>query len=136
MIISNAVHTPNVHSAYDSPYLSTLPSIERRVAKEAYSVKSGQEIYDLLKEKVSVDRGHVYPSSMMRADIIDSIYDTFGYSVKEMLESSLTDEEGTFTVYTAVLELEDRDYSKLLNEEWEVSESLGLYEKNIILRFL
>jgi len=69
-------------------------------------------------------------------DIIKKIDSEFGYKVLEVNKSSLIEEEDTFSIYTMLLDLEIRDYSKLLDEEWELSELLDLYEKNIILRFV
>ena len=68
--------------------------------------------------------------------IKDKIKELYRYSILEFHESILEDDEDKFTVYTAFLDLEERDYSVLLDEEWKVSESLNLYEKNVILRFV
>lgn len=75
-------------------------------------------------------------SYLMKEEITDNIYKSYGYEVKEMHESSLVDEDGTFKIYTVLLDMEERDYSILLEQEWDVSESMGLYAKNIILRFI
>lgn len=136
MEMSNAVHTTNINTVYDSPYFNSLPIIERKASLDEYTVKSGQEIYELLKEDIALPIGEVYPSSMIEDDILDAISSMFGYGIKEMHESSLTDDEGTFKIYTLLLDIEERNYSNLLNQEWELSKSLGLYEKNIILRFV
>ena len=135
-MVTQAVHSANIYNLKDSPYTSNPSIIERKVEDEKYSTQYSEAIYELLKDKTSLNHKKSYPTAMMQVDIIDKIHQTFGYSIKEMHESSLTDEEGTFAVYTVLLDLEERDYSKLLEEEWEVSESLGLYEKNIILRFV
>jgi len=75
-------------------------------------------------------------STTIEKTIIEKIDSVFGYKVLDIEKSSLTDDEGTFSIYTMLLDLETRDYSKLLDEEWELSEQLGLYEQNIILRFV
>jgi len=136
MEMSNAVHTTNIHTVYDSPYFNNTPTVERKALVDDYSIKSGQEIYKLLKDKISLNIGKVYPSSMIENDIIEKIYETLGYKVSQIDESKLIDGEDSFTVYTAIIEVEYKDFSILLDQEWEVSESLGLYDKNIILRFL
>lgn len=73
---------------------------------------------------------------LLKNEIIEKTSNMFGYSILEIHESSLTDEEETFKVYTFLLDLEVRDYSVLLEQEWELSKSLGLYEQNTILRFV
>jgi len=73
---------------------------------------------------------------LLKNEIIEKTSSMFGYSILEIHESSLIDEEETFKVYTFLLDLEVRDYSVLLEQEWELSESLGLYEQNTILRFV
>ncbi len=66
------------------------------------------------------------------------IKELFGYEVIEFEVSELIDEDGIFQVYTAFLELtpEQRDYSILIEQEWEVSEALDLYNNKTILRFI
>ena len=60
----------------------------------------------------------------------------YGYSVIEMHESQLIDYNGVYTVYTAELDIKEKDYSILDDQERQVSKSLKLYNNNVILRFL
>jgi len=136
MIMSNAIHVSNTHNTFDSPYITSPSVLEVKIPKDIYSLKSGQEIYELLKDDISIKSNELYPTSMIIDDIETEIQNILGYSVREINESLFTDDEGDFTVYTAFLDLEEKNYTKLLDEEWEISESLGLYEKNIILRFV
>lgn len=75
-------------------------------------------------------------ASFVKNAIVEKTSSMFGYDVLEIHESLLTDEEGTFKVFTLLLDIEERDYSKLLEQEWEISEALLLYEQNMILRFV
>lgn len=74
--------------------------------------------------------------SSIKNTIIEKTKEMYDYDVLECHESKLKDEEGDFKVYTIFLDLKKRDYSKLIEEEWRLSEELGLYDKRVIVRYL
>ena len=145
-----AINHVNLHAIQDSPFRNQV-IVERKLSASEISNSTNEKLYSLLKTKIAsyseqnrvllnnkdgLLKKVIYPSSMIKEDIKDSIHTMFGYKINEIDESLLADDEDTFTVYTVVLDLPNKDYSKLIDEEWEISESLGLYEKNIILRFI
>lgn len=60
----------------------------------------------------------------------------FNYEIRIIEAHMLVEEDETFTVYTAFLNIEDKDYAVLIEQEWIVSEALGMYDNKKILRFL
>jgi hypothetical protein len=125
------------HITNDSIYFNPPQVIEKKI--EPYGTvytRTAQELLDSLNDQFSVKRETTYPSSFIKNDLKNIIQEKFGYNIINIYESSFEEDDKTFTVYTAELDQEAPDYSKLLEEEWLISETLGLYDKNIVLRLL
>jgi len=129
--------------AMSKSYLNVHPScIEKRVKKKNFTVDYVNIDYSIMNSdytnlqytgKIASEK---YPLSMIKKDIKDLLKNKLNYDISVVHVSELKDDEEIFTVLTMELILDSLDYSKIIDDEYEISEELELYEKNIILRLV
>lgn len=128
---------PNVYAQTDMTdfYAGWAHGVVLQTSQDNFGNYDSGKMTTQIEHVIHYDQDE-FLSYLLKEEMIEKISSMFGYEILEIHESSLIDDEGTFKIYTMLLDLDTRDYSILLEQEWEVSESLGLYDKNIILRFL
>lgn len=67
---------------------------------------------------------------------IQNVLKEYGYTVNTVTRRSFVEANTEFTVFTVELNEMIDDYDTLLKTEKEISNKMGLYDKNIILELL
>lgn len=121
-------------------YLNTYPSyIEQKAEEKDCIVSNVNTDYSIMNSNlqyIGKITSQKYPLSMIKKDIKDLLKERLKYDVSNTHINEIKDDEERFTVFTMELTLDNPDYLKIIDEEYEISEELGLYEKNIILRLV
>lgn len=125
------------------PLLSIYPNqVERSIHHEDYLTNylnidySVMNLNHLTLEYKGELTSKKYPLSMQEKDIKEFLKIKFNYDILETHVTELDDEDGKFTVLTMELNIENPNYSKIIDDEYQASEELELYKKNIILRLV
>ena len=141
--MSYATYSLDRDIAMSKSCLNIYPShIEQRVEEKNFIVDYINIDYSMMNSKYSNLQytgkitSEKYPLSMMKKDIKDLLKNKLNYDVSIIHVSELKDDEEVFTVLTMELTLDSINYSKIIDDEYEISEELELYEKNIILRLV
>lgn len=116
--------------------------IEKRIDKKDVIVNYVNMDYSIMNSKYSnlQYQGQItaqeYPLSMIKKDIKDLLKSRLDYNISMVHVGELKDDEEKFIVLTMELALDNPNYSKIIDDEYEISEELELYAKNIILRLV
>jgi len=118
----------NIHPSY----------IEQRIEEKNFIVDYVNIDYSMMNSEYSNLQytgkiaSEKYPLSMMQKDIKDLLKNKLNYDISVVHVSELKDDEEIFTVLTMELILDSLDYSKIIDDEYEISEELGYKNGNTV----